>query len=148
MHLHHSDVKFEWFIELVTDETKVSSADVKAVFDCSTKVLIHLLQDGKGGDCGEMEAFRPSITIKTGRVRGEPEKVGVDLVDKANVIYMPCGKVKTELKFMRLVGELSTSSASPVSLRRRKRPSPKAARHPPVGTASVSWVSKPTLSAK
>ena len=74
MHLHHSDVKFEEFIELVTDETKVSSADVKAVFDCSTKVLIHLLQDGKGGDSGEMEAFRPNITIKTGRFVESPRR--------------------------------------------------------------------------
>ena len=30
-----SDVKFEDFIELVADETTVSSADVKAVFDRS-----------------------------------------------------------------------------------------------------------------
>lgn len=73
MHLH-SDAKFEEFIELVTDETKVSSADVKAVFDRSTKVLIHLLQEGKGGDCGEMEAFRPSITIRTDRFVESPRR--------------------------------------------------------------------------
>ena len=45
IHLH-SDVQFEEFIELVSDETTVSSADVKAVFDRAAKVLIRLLQDG------------------------------------------------------------------------------------------------------
>ena len=65
IHLH-SDVKFEEFIELVSDETTVSSADVKAVFDRAAKVLIRLLQDGKSVDCGDMGTFRPSITAKTG----------------------------------------------------------------------------------
>ena len=50
IHLY-SDVKFEEFIELVADETTVSSADVKAVFDRSSKVLVRLLQDGKSIDC-------------------------------------------------------------------------------------------------
>ena len=40
-----SDVTFEEFIELVADETTVSSADIKAVFDRAAKVLIRLLQD-------------------------------------------------------------------------------------------------------
>ena len=61
IHLH-SDVQFEEFIELVSDETTVSSADVKAVFDRAAKVLIRLLQDGKSVDCGDMGTFRPSIT--------------------------------------------------------------------------------------
>ena len=47
IHLH-SDVKFEEFIELVSDETTVSSADVKVVFDRASKVLVRLLQDGHG----------------------------------------------------------------------------------------------------
>ena len=84
IHLH-SDVKFEEFIELVADETTVSSADVKAVFDRSAKVLIRLLQDGKSVDCGDMGTFRPSITAKTG--------MGV---------YTPRVKVKTALKGVRL----------------------------------------------
>lgn len=41
IHLH-SDVKFEEFIELVADETTMSSADVKAVFDRASKVLVRL----------------------------------------------------------------------------------------------------------
>ena len=90
IHLH-SDVKFEEFIELVADETTVSSADVKAVFDRSAKVLIRLLQEGKSVDCGDMGTFRPSITAKT--------EMGVD---KAKVIYTPRVKVKTALKGVRL----------------------------------------------
>lgn len=101
IHLH-SDVKFEEFIELVADETTVSSADVKAVFDRSAKVLIRLLQDGKSVDCGDMGTFRPSITAKTGTGVESAEKVGVDLVDKAKVIYTPRIKVKTALKGVRL----------------------------------------------
>ncbi|WCG04244.1 hypothetical protein NY151_07690 [Porphyromonas gingivalis] len=46
IHLH-SDVKFEEFIELVSDETTVSSADIKAVFDRAAKVLIRLLQTAR-----------------------------------------------------------------------------------------------------
>lgn len=65
IHLH-SDVKFEEFIELVSDETTVSSADIKAVFDRAAKVLIRLLQDGKSIDCGDMGTYRPSITAKAG----------------------------------------------------------------------------------
>ena len=101
IHLH-SDVKFEEFIELVADETTVSSADVKAVFDRSAKGLIRLLQDGKSVDCGDMGTFRPSITAKTGMGVDKAEKVGVELVDKAKVIYTPRVKVKTALKGVRL----------------------------------------------
>ena len=101
IHLH-SDVKFEEFIELVADETTVSSADVKAVFDRSAKVLIRLLQDGKSVDCGDMGTFRPSITAKTGMGVDKAEKVGVELVDKAKVIYTPRVKVKTALKGVRM----------------------------------------------
>lgn len=95
-------MQFEEFIELVSDETTVSSADVKAVFDRSAKVLIRLLQDGKSVDCGDMGTFRPSITAKTGTGVESAEKVGVDLVDKAKVIYTPRIKVKTALKGVRL----------------------------------------------
>ena len=101
IHLH-ADVKFEEFIELVSDETTVSSADVKAVFDRAAKVLIRLLQDGKSVDCGDMGTFRPSITAKTGSGVDKAEKVGVELVDKAKVIYTPRVKVKTALKGVRL----------------------------------------------
>ena len=101
IHLH-SDVKFEEFIELVSDETTVSSADVKAVFDRASKVLVRLLQDGKSVDCGDMGTFRPSITAKTGTGVESAEKVGIDLVDKAKVIYTPRVKVKTALKGVRL----------------------------------------------
>ncbi len=101
IHLH-SDVKFEEFIELVADETTVSSADVKAVFDRAAKVLIRLLQDGKSVDCGDMGTFRPSITAKTGSGVDKAEKVGVELVDKAKVIYTPRIKVKTALKGVRM----------------------------------------------
>lgn len=101
IHLH-SDVKFEEFIELVSDETTVSSADVKAVFDRSAKVLIRLLQDGKSVDCGDLGTFRPSITAKTGTGVDKAEKVGVELVDKTKVIYTPRVKVKTALKGVRL----------------------------------------------
>lgn len=101
IHLH-SDVKFEEFVELVSDETTVSSADVKAVFDRASKVLIRLLQDGKSVDCGDMGTFRPSITAKTGSGVDKAEKVGVDLVDKAKVIYTPRVKVKTALKGVRM----------------------------------------------
>ncbi|GAD05157.1 histidinol phosphate aminotransferase [Porphyromonas crevioricanis] len=101
IHLH-SDVTFEEFIELVADETTVSSADVKAVFDRAAKVLIRLLQDGKSVDCGDMGTYRPSITAKTGSGVDSAEKVGVELVDKAKVIYTPRVKVKTALKGVRL----------------------------------------------
>ncbi|WP_298525379.1 HU family DNA-binding protein [uncultured Porphyromonas sp.] len=101
IHLH-SDVKFEEFIELVADETTVSSADVKAVFDRAAKVLIRLLQDGKSVDCGDMGTFRPSITAKTGSGVDKAEKVGVELVDRAKVIYTPRIKVKTALKGVRM----------------------------------------------
>ena len=89
IHLH-SDVKFEEFIELVADETTVSSADVKAVFDRASKVLVRLLQDGESVDCGDMGTYRPSITAKTGTGVESADKVGVELVDKV--------KVKTALK--------------------------------------------------
>ena len=89
IHLH-SDVKFEEFIELVSDETTVSSADVKAVFDRASKVLVRLLQDGESVDCGDMGTYRPSITAKTGTGVESADKVGVELVDKV--------KVKTALK--------------------------------------------------
>lgn len=97
IHLH-SDVKFEEFIELVADETTVSSADVKAVFDRASKVLVRLLQDGESVDCGDMGTYRPSITAKTGTGVESADKVGVELVDKAKVIYTPRVKVKTALK--------------------------------------------------
>ena len=101
IHLH-SDVKFEEFIELVSDETTVSSADIKAVFDRASKVLIRLLQDGKSVDCGDMGTFRPSITAKTGSGVDKAEKVSIDLVDKAKVIYTPRVKVKAALKGVRM----------------------------------------------
>lgn len=101
IHLH-SDVKFEEFIDLVADETTVSSADVKAVFDRASKVLIRLLQDGKSVDCGDMGTFRPSITAKTGSGVDSADKVGIELVDKAKVIYTPRVKVKTALKGVRM----------------------------------------------
>lgn len=101
IHLH-SDVKFEEFIELVADETTVSSADVKAVFDRAAKVLVRLLQDGKSVDCGDMGTYRPSITAKTGSGVDSADKVGVELVDKAKVIFTPRVKVKTALKGVRL----------------------------------------------
>ena len=75
---------------------------IKAVFDRSAKVLIRLLQDGKSVDCGDMGTFRPSITAKTGMGVDKAEKVGVELVDKAKVIYTPRVKVKTALKGVRL----------------------------------------------
>ncbi|KGN83938.1 HU family DNA-binding protein [Porphyromonas sp. COT-290 OH860] len=101
IHLH-SDVKFEEFIDLVADETTVSSADVKAVFDRASKVLIRLLQDGKSVDCGDLGTFRPSITAKTGSGVDSADKVGIELVDKAKVIYTPRVKVKTALKGVRM----------------------------------------------
>ena len=115
IHLH-SDVKFEEFIELVADETTVSSADIKAVFDRSAKVLIRLLQGGKSVDCGDMGTFRPSITAKAGMGVDKAEKVGVELVDKAKVIYTPRVKVKTALK--------GVPSTWPASLRRRRKRTP------------------------
>ena len=101
IHLH-SDVNFEEFIELVADETTVSSADVKAVFDRASRVLIRLLQDGKSVDCGDMGTYRPSITAKAGSGVDSAEKVGVDLVDKTKVIYTLRVKVKTALRGVRL----------------------------------------------
>ena len=101
IHLH-SDVNFEEFIELVADETTVSSADVKAVFDRASRVLIRLLQDGKSVDCGDMGTYRPSITAKAGSGVDSAEKVSVDLVDKTKVIYTPRVKVKTALRGVRL----------------------------------------------
>ncbi|WP_025843338.1 HU family DNA-binding protein [Porphyromonas gingivicanis] len=101
IHLH-SDVKFEEFIELVADETTISSADIKAVFDRTSKVLIRLLQEGKSVDCGDMGTYRPSITAKKGSGVESPDKVGIDLVDKAKVIYTPRVKVKVALKGVRL----------------------------------------------
>ncbi|SJL27829.1 histidinol-phosphate aminotransferase [Porphyromonas gingivalis] len=98
----HSDVKFEEFIELVSDETTVSSADIKAVFDRAAKVLIRLLQDGKSIDCGDMGTYRPSITAKAGSGVDSADKVTVELVDKAKVIYTPRMKVKTALKGVRM----------------------------------------------
>ncbi|WP_052110478.1 HU family DNA-binding protein [Porphyromonas sp. COT-108 OH1349] len=98
----HSDVKFEEFIELMADETTISSADIKAVFDRASKVLIRLLQDGKSVDCGDMGTFRPSITAKRGSGVDSAEKVGIELVDKAKVIYTPRVKVKTALKGVRM----------------------------------------------
>ena len=65
------------FIELVADETTVLSADVKAVIDRSLKVLIRLLQNGKGGDCGDMGSFCPCITAKTGTNVESIENVGI-----------------------------------------------------------------------
>lgn len=97
-----SDVTFEEFIELVADETTVSSADIKAVFDRAAKVLIRLLQDAKSVDCGDLGTFRPSITAKTGSGVASADKVGVELVDKAKVIYTPRVKVKSALKGVRL----------------------------------------------
>ena len=90
------------FIELVADETTVSSADVKAVFDRASRVLIHLLQDGKSVDCGDMGTYRPSITAKPGSGVNSAEKVSVELVDKTKGIYTPRVKVKTALKGVRL----------------------------------------------
>lgn len=101
IHLH-SDVKFEEFIDLVADETTVSSADVKAVFDRASKVLIRLLQDGKSVDCGDMGTFRPSITARSGSGVDSAEKVGIEHVDKAKVIYTPRVKVKTALRGVRM----------------------------------------------
>lgn len=80
----------------------MSSADVKAVFDRASKVFVRLLQDGKSVDCGDMGTFRPSITTKTGTGVESAEKVGVELVDKAKVIYTPRVKIKTALKGVRL----------------------------------------------
>ena len=116
IHLH-SDVKFEEFIELVSDETTVSSADVKAVFDRAAKVLIRLLQDGKSVDCGDMGTFRPSITAKTG--------AGVDLVDKAKVIYTPRVKVKTALKGVRLERAERALDVPYKSVGKKKKKDPK-----------------------
>ena len=65
-------------------------------------MLVRLLQDGKSVDCGDMGTFRPSITAKTGTGVESAEKVGVELVDKAKVIYTPRVKVKTALKGVRL----------------------------------------------
>lgn len=115
IHLH-SDVKFEEFVELVADETTVSSADVKAVFDRASKVLVRLLQDGKSVDCGDMGTFRPSITAKTGSGVDNPDKVSTELVDKAKVIYTPRVKVKTALKAFAW-SEPNASSMSPTRLR-------------------------------
>ncbi|MDP0532212.1 histidinol phosphate aminotransferase [Porphyromonas gingivalis] len=86
----------------MADETTVSSADVKAVFDRAAKVLIRLLQDGKSVDCGDMGTFRPSITAKTGSGVDSADKVSIELVDKAKVIYTPRVKVKTALKGIRM----------------------------------------------
>ena len=63
IHLH-SDAKFEEFIELVADETTVSSADVKAVFDRASKVLDLKLQDSERVDCGDMGTYwtRPTAS--------------------------------------------------------------------------------------
>lgn len=101
IHLH-SDVNFEELIELVADGTTVSSADVKAVFDRASRVLIRLLQDGKSIDCGDMGTYRPSITAKPGSGVDSAEKVSVELVDKTKGIYTPRVKVKTALKGVRL----------------------------------------------
>ena len=49
-----------------------------------------------------MGTFRPSITAKTGTGVESAEKVSVELVDKAKVIYTPRVKVKTALKGVRL----------------------------------------------
>ena len=90
IHLH-SDVKFEEFIELVSDETTVSSADIKAVFDRAAKVLIRLLQDGKSIDCGDMGTYRPSITAKAGS--------GVDSADKVTVELTPYDLSRARIVF-------------------------------------------------
>lgn len=101
IHLH-SNVDFEEFIELVSDETTISSADIKAVFDRASKVLIRLLKDGKSVDCGDMGTFRPSITVRTGAGVETADKVDATLVGKAKVIYTPRVKVKTALKDVRI----------------------------------------------
>ena len=49
-----------------------------------------------------MGTYRPSITAKTGTGVESADKVGVELVDKAKVIYTSRVKVKTALKGVRL----------------------------------------------
>jgi len=59
-------------------------------------------QDGKSVDCGDLGTFRPSITAKTGSGVDSADKVSIELVDKAKVIYTPRVKVKTALKGVRM----------------------------------------------
>ncbi|WP_025842354.1 HU family DNA-binding protein [Porphyromonas gingivicanis] len=123
IHLH-SDVKFEDFIELVSDETTVSSADIKAVFDRSAKVLVRLLQDGKSVDCGDLGIFRPSIVTKSGSGVESADKVDVSLVAKTKVIYTPRIKIKTALKGVRLERSERVLDVPYASAKKDNTPSP------------------------
>ncbi|EEN82882.1 HU family DNA-binding protein [Porphyromonas endodontalis] len=93
-----SDVTFEEFIDKVADETTISSADVKAVFDRAGKVLVEQLREGKSVDCGDLGTFRPSLTTKTGTGAETAEGVTMEMIDKLKVIYTPRVRVKDALK--------------------------------------------------
>ena len=97
-----SDVTFEEFIDKVADETTISSADVKAVFDRAGKVLVEQLREGKSVDCGDLGTFRPSLTTKTGTGAETAEGVTMEMIDKLKVIYTPRVRIKDALKKVRM----------------------------------------------
>ena len=96
------DVTFEEFIDKVADETTISSADVKAVFDRAGKVLVEQLREGKSVDCGDLGTFRPSLTTKTGTGAETAEGVTMEMIDKLKVIYTPRVRIKDALKKVRM----------------------------------------------
>ena len=133
-----SDVTFEEFIDKVADETTISSADVKAVFDRAGKVLVEQLREGKSVDCGDLGTFRPSLTTKTGTGAETAEGVTMEMIDKLKVIYTPRVRVKDALKKVRLERLLDVAFGS------KKKPTPGGTIPTPGGTTPNPGGTTPT----
>ena len=135
-----SDVTFEEFIDKVADETTISSADVKAVFDRAGKVLVEQLREGKSVDCGDLGTFRPSLTTKTGTGAETAEGVTMEMIDKLKVIYTPRVRIKDALKKVRmeraerLLDVAFGSKKKPIPGGTTPTPNPGGTTHTPGGT--------------
>lgn len=88
-------VSFHELCKELADDSTVGTADVKAVLDRLSKVIVRNLKKSLAVDCGDLGIFRPSLTSKSVE---DPKEFKTSMIAPARVVFTPRMEFKNSLR--------------------------------------------------
>lgn len=88
-------VSFHELCKEIADDSTVGTADVKAVLDRLSKVIVRNLKKSLAVDCGDLGIFRPSLTSKSVE---DPKEFKTSMIAPARVVFTPRMEFKNSLR--------------------------------------------------
>ena len=88
-------VSFHELCKEIADDSTVGRADVKAVLDRLSKVIVRNLKKSLAVDCGDLGTFRPSLTSQSVE---DPKEFKTSMIAPARVVFTPRMEFKNSLR--------------------------------------------------